>query len=61
MPVLAMERLPDCFLAVTSHAMRELARPRIGDRVAAIMFCLFHISVRVAGRTAEEIITPIIR
>ncbi len=41
--------------------MRELTRPRIGERVAAIVFCLLHISVRVAGMTAELIMTPIIR
>ena len=61
LPVLSTERLPYCFLAVTSQAMRELMRPRIGDRVAAMVFCLLHIRVRVAGRTAELMITPIIR
>jgi len=60
-PVLATERLPDSFLAVTSQAIRELARPRTGLRVAAIAFCFFHISVRVAGRTAEEMMTPTVR
>ncbi len=61
LPVLSTERLPDCFLAVTSQAIRELMRPRIGERVAAIMFCCFHMRVRAAGRTADEIITPIMR
>lgn len=61
LPVLSTERLPCCLLAVTSQAMRELASPRIGERVAAIMFCLLHIKVRVAGRTAEEMMTPIIK
>lgn len=59
--VLSTDKLPYCFLAVTNHAMRELMRPRIGERVAAIVFCLLHISVRVAGMTAELIMTPIIR
>ena len=57
-PVLATERLPDSFWAVTSHAMSELARPRTGLSVAAMAFCFFHIKVRVAGRTAEEMMTP---
>lgn len=61
LPVLSTERLPYCFLAVTSQAIRELVRPRIGERVAAIMFCCFHIRVKAAGRTAEEMMTPIIR
>ena len=61
LPVLSTLRLPNCLFAVTSQAIRELARPRIGERVAAMVFCLDHISVRVAGRTAEEMMTPIIR
>ena len=61
LPVLVTERLPYCFFAVTSQAIREQVRPRTGLRVAAIMFCLLHIRVSVAGRTAEEIMTPIIR
>lgn len=59
-PVLATEMLPDSFLAVTSQAIRELARPRTGLRAAAMAFCFFHIRVRVAGRTAEEMMTPTI-
>lgn len=59
--MLLTERLPDCFLAVTSQAISELARPRMGERVAAMVFCLLHIRVRVAGRTAELMITPIMR
>jgi hypothetical protein len=43
---------------VTNHAVILQARPRIGDNVAAIRFWPFHIRVRVAGRTAEEIMTP---
>lgn len=60
-PVLAMEREPDCTFAVTSQPVREQARPRSGARVAAVRFCLRQSRVRAAGRTAEEIITPIIR
>jgi hypothetical protein len=32
--------------------------PRTGERVAAHLFWPFHIKVRVAGRTAEEMMTP---
>ena len=58
LPVLATDRLPYSFLAVTSHAINEQASPRIGESAAAAKFCLFHISVNVAGNTAEEIMTP---
>lgn len=34
LPVLATDRFPDSLLAVTSQAVRELASPRIGLRVA---------------------------
>ena len=61
LPVLATERLPYSFLAVTSQVVREQIRPRTGVSVAAIIFCFFHIRVRVAGSTAELIITPIMR
>jgi hypothetical protein len=47
------------FDVVTSHAMILQQRPKIGDRVAAHLFWPFHISVRVAGSTAEEMMTPI--
>ena len=60
-PVLFTERSPPSFLAVTSHAMSEHMRPSIGDNAAAARFCCFHIRDNVAGRTAEEIITPIMR
>ena len=60
-PVLATERLPPSFLAVTSQAIKEQDNPRMGARVAAILFCLLHIRVRTAGMTAEEMMTPIIR
>ena len=36
LPVLATERSPNSLLAVTSQAMRELASPRIGLRVAVL-------------------------
>ncbi len=58
LPVLATDRLPYCFFAVTSHAINEQASPKIGESAAAAKFCLFHISVSVAGSTAEEIMTP---
>ena len=58
LPVLATERLPYSFFAVTSHAIKEQASPRTGESAAAAKFCLFHISVNVAGSTAEEIMTP---
>ena len=57
-PVLATERVPYCFLAVTSQAIRAQARPSMGVRAAAARFCFFHIRVRVAGRTAEPMMTP---
>jgi len=60
-PVLATLSVPPSFLAVTSQAIRELAKPRIGLRVAAIVFCLLHRRVRATGSTAEEMMTPIIR
>ncbi len=59
--MLSTVRLPFCFLAVTSQVIKELMRPRMGERVAAIVFCCFHIRVRAAGRTAEDIMTPIMR
>ena len=57
-PVLATDRLPPSFLAVTSHAINEHASPSIGERAAAAKFCLLHINVNVAGSTAEEMMTP---
>lgn len=60
-PVLSTERLPDSLLAVTSQAIREQTRPRIGDKVAATMFCPDQRRVRAAGKTAEDMMTPIIR
>lgn len=36
----------------------EQARPKIGERHAATACCLFQNSVRVAGSTADDIITP---
>lgn len=57
-PVLATDRLPPCFFAVTSQAIREHTRPKMGERVAAARFCLLHIRVRVAGTTADEMMTP---
>lgn len=38
--------------------IREQARPKIGERDAATTFCLLHNSVRVAGSTADDMITP---
>ena len=61
LPVLATERFPVCFFAVTSQAVREQMRPRKGVKVAATVFCLLHIRERVAGRTADEMMTPIKR
>jgi hypothetical protein len=43
---------------VTSQAVRLHASPRIGLSVAAQKFWPFHMRVRVAGRTAEEMMTP---
>ena len=60
-PVESTDRVPYCFFAVTSQAVRATARPRTGEKEAAIQFCPDHISVNVAGKTAAEMITPIIR
>jgi hypothetical protein len=57
-PVVATVRTPPSFLAVTSQAIREQAKPRTGVKVAAAQLCLLHISVKLAGSTAEEIMTP---
>ena len=57
-PVLSTDNDPPCFLAVTSHAIREHMRPRMGERAAAARFCLLHIRVKLAGSTAEEMMTP---
>jgi hypothetical protein len=57
----ATERLPLSLFAVTNHAVREQNSPKIGVAVAATTFCRFHMRVRVAGMTAEDTITPIIR
>jgi hypothetical protein len=43
---------------VTNQAVRLQMRPRMGLRVAAQKFWPFHIRVNVAGRTAEEMMTP---
>ena len=58
-PDVATEMTPSLSLeVVTSHAVILHARPRIGERVAAMRFWPFHIRVRVAGKTAEEMMTP---
>lgn len=57
-PVLSTDRSPPCFLAVTSHAINEQIRPKMGERAAAARFCLLHIKVKQAGITADEMITP---
>lgn len=43
---------------VTSQAVMLQHNPRMGERVAAHLFWPFHMRVRVAGRTADEIMTP---
>jgi len=53
--------MPLSCCAVTSQAIKEQARPRGGLSIAAHLFCLLHMRVRVAGSTADEIMTPIIR
>lgn len=60
-PVLSTVRSPPSFFAVTSQAMREQTNPRGGLKVAACQLRPDHMRVRVAGITAEEMITPIIR
>jgi hypothetical protein len=46
------------FEVVTNQAVRLHASPRIGLSVAAQKFWPFHIKVSVAGKTADEIMTP---
>lgn len=58
-PVDSTERLPPCFLAVTSQAIREHVNAKGGVNVAAAQDWLSQISVRDAGITAPEMITPI--
>ena len=60
-PVLSTLRLPYCFFAVTSQAIKLTIKPRTGDKAAAIMFCRFHNNVKEAGNTADDTITPIRR
>jgi len=60
-PVLSTLRLPNCFFAVTSQAIKLVARPRTGDKVAASMFWRLQSRVREAGSTADDTITPIRR
>lgn len=60
-PVHVTESSPHSFLAVTSHAMSEQTKPRGGLKVAACQLKPDHMSVKVAGTTAEEIMTPIMR
>jgi hypothetical protein len=60
-PVLSTLRLPNCFFAVTSQAIKLVARPRTGDNAAAIMFWWLQSRVKEAGSTAEDTITPIRR
>jgi len=59
-PVQSTSSLPQVFLAVTSQAIRAHARPKGGVSVAAHALWPAHIMVRVAGMTADEIMTPII-
>ena len=60
-PVQSTFNAPQVLLAVTNQAMRATAKPRGGDIAAACQFWSFHINVKVAGRTALEMMHPIIR
>src|SRR5271154_5640994 len=60
-PVESTLKLPNCFFAVTNQAMSATKRPRTGEPAAAIQFWPDHIRVKVAGKTAAEMITPIIK
>ena len=59
--MLSTLRLPNCFFAVTSQAIKLVARPRTGDKLAAIIFWRFQSNVKEAGSTADDTITPIRR
>ncbi len=60
-PVLLTERSPPSFFAVTSHAISEQTNPRGGLKVAACQLNPDHMRVKVAGITADEMMTPIMR
>ena len=60
-PVHSTFRLLQVDLAVTNQAMRATISPSTGDRAAATQFWSFHIKVRVAGSTADEMMQPIMR
>lgn len=58
-PEVSTVMTPSLSLAVvTSQVVMLQHNPRTGERVAAHLFWPFHIRVRVAGRTADEIMTP---
>jgi hypothetical protein len=52
---------PYSFFAVTSQAMRDMARPRTGEAAAATRFWPFQTSVMAPGNTADEMMTPMSR
>jgi NhaP-type Na+/H+ or K+/H+ antiporter len=58
-PVQSTSREWHSWEAVTSQVMTAHVGPRGGVSVPAHLFCPAHISVNVAGITAEEMITPI--
>ena len=60
-PVQSTSNVPQVCLAVTSQATRATASPSGGDRAAATQFWSFHIKVKVAGSTADEMMQPIMR
>ena len=60
-PKLSTLKVPLSLEAVTIQAIREKRRPRGGLSIAAHLFCFVHMSVKDAGSTAEEMITPIIK
>lgn len=60
-PVQSTFNAPQVCLAVTSQATRATASPSGGDRAAATQFWSFHIKVKVAGSTADEMMQPIMR
>jgi hypothetical protein len=60
-PKLSTLNEPPSLEAVTIQVIKEQTRPSGGLSIAAHLFCLVHMSVKVAGSTADEIITPIIK
>jgi hypothetical protein len=54
-------RTPNPVLAAPSHDETDTTNPKMGDKMAALRFINFHVTVKVIGTTAEETRIPITR